>query len=81
MRLRNSAAAEFQSIQTRARLGAALWSRAFPLGNLHLGRAHGLGHMVSCRALSARACVTPVLRPLDSMRHRHRYADPESPRA
>jgi hypothetical protein len=29
MRLRNSAAAEFQSIQTRARMGAALWTRAF----------------------------------------------------
>ncbi len=29
MRLRNSAAAEFQSIQTRARMGAALWARAF----------------------------------------------------
>ncbi|MGO9265771.1 MAG: type IV secretion system DNA-binding domain-containing protein [Candidatus Binataceae bacterium] len=28
MRFRNSAAAEFQSIQTRARMGAALWSRA-----------------------------------------------------
>jgi hypothetical protein len=29
VRFRNSAAAEFQSIQTRARMGAALWARAF----------------------------------------------------
>ena len=29
MRFRNSAAAEFQSIQTRARMGTALWARAF----------------------------------------------------